>query len=130
MAKVLGVGGVFFKSADPERLYAWYAEHLGVTREDEPGVSFQNSPRPPTAFVVWSAFSEQTDYFDPSDKPYMFNLVVDDLEGALQQVRNGGAEVVGDIETYDFGSFGWFVDPDGNKVELWQPQVQEQENVD
>ena len=58
----------------------------------------------------------------------MFNLVVDDLEGALRQVEEGGAELVGDVESYDFGSFGWFIDPDGNKVELWQPRDPEQES--
>ncbi len=122
MAKVLGVGGVFFKSPDPDRLYEWYAEHLGVSKGDEPGVSFQNTAQPQAGFIVWSAFDDNTKYFDPADKPYMFNLVVDDLEGALQQVKKGGAELVGDVESYDFGRFGWFVDPDGNKVELWQPR--------
>ncbi len=122
MAKVLGVGGVFFKSADPDRLYDWYAEHLGVTKKDEPGVSFQNSAQPASGFIVWSACDDNTKYFDPADKQYMFNLVVDDLDGALQQVAKGGAELVGEVEAYDFGSFGWFIDPDGNKVELWQPR--------
>ena len=122
MAKVLGIGGIFFKSADPDRLYNWYSEHLGVTKKDEPGVSFQNSGQPPAGYIVWSAFDANTKYFDPADKQYMFNLVVDDLEGALQQVEKGGAELVGEIEACDFGSFGWFIDPDGNKVELWQPR--------
>ncbi len=125
MAKVLGVGGVFFKSADPDRLYDWYAEHLGVTKKDEPGVSFQNSAQPAAGYIVWSAFDNDTKYFDPADKQYMFNLVVDDLDGALQQVAKGGAELVGEVEAYDFGSFGWFIDPDGNKVELWQPRFPE-----
>jgi len=122
MAKVLGVGGVFFKSPDPDRLYRWYAEHLGISKNDEPGVSFQNSEQSPAGYVVWGAFDDNTKYFDPAGKQYMFNLVVDDLEGALQQVEKGGAELVGEVESYDFGSFGWFVDPDGNKVELWQPR--------
>lgn len=130
MAKVLGVGGVFFKSADPDRLYDWYAEHLGITKKDEPGVSFQNSAQPSAGYVVWSAFKDSTNYFDPADKQYMFNLVVDDLEGALRQVEQGGAERVGEIESYDFGSFGWFIDPDGNKVELWQPRFPEKTGVD
>ena len=126
MAKVLGVGGIFFKSADPDRLYQWYAEHLGISKNDEPGVSFQNSEQSPAGYVVWGAFDDNTKYFDPAGKQYMFNLVVDDLEGALQQVEKGGAELVGEVESYDFGSFGWFVDPDGNKVELWQPRFPEQ----
>lgn len=126
MAKVLGVGGVFFKSPDPDRLYRWYSEHLGITKTDEPGVSFANSSLPPAGYVVWCAFDDDTKYFDPADRQYMFNLVVDDLEVALQQVKAGGAELVGEIESYDFGIFGWFVDPDGNKVELWQPRYPEQ----
>jgi len=130
MAKVLGVGGVFFKSPDPDRLYHWYSEHLGITKDDGPGVSFQNSEQAPAGFIVWSAFDDNTKYFDPADKQYMFNLVVDDLEGALRQVEQGGAELIGDIESYDFGSFGWFVDPDGNKVELWEPLFPERATDD
>ena len=125
MAKVLGVGGVFFKSPDPDRLYSWYSEHLGIAKTDEPGVSFQNSEQSPAGYIVWSAFNDNTRYFDPADRQYMFNLVVDDLEGALQQVQKGGARLIGEVESYDFGSFGWFVDPDGNKVELWQRQFPE-----
>jgi len=125
MAKVLGVGGVFFKSPHPDRLYHWYSEHLGITKDDGPGVSFQNSEQAPAGFIVWSAFDDNTKYFDPADKQYMFNLVVDDLEGALRKVEQGGAELIGEIESYDFGRFGWFVDPDGNKVELWEPRFPE-----
>ena len=122
MAKVIGVGGVFFKSPDPNKLKAWYIEHLGVPDEEDPGVSFQNKNQPANGYIVWGAFKEDTRYFDPADKQYMFNLVVDDLKGALAQVEAAGASVVGDIEEYDFGDFGWFMDPDGNKVELWQPR--------
>ena len=122
MARVLGVGGVFFKSADPDRLYQWYGEHLGITKKDEPGVSFPNAEQPQAGFIVWSAFDADTTYFEPGGKQFMFNLVVDDLEGALRQVEKGGAELVGNVEAYNFGSFGWFIDPDGNKVELWQPR--------
>jgi len=121
MAKVTGIGGVFFKSADPDHLYEWYVRHLGVEKGDDPGIPFANNAQPRGGFCVWSAFPEDTSYFSPGEKQYMFNLVVDDLAGALQQVAEGGAEIVGDVESYDFGSFGWFIDPDGNKVELWQP---------
>jgi len=122
MAKVIGVGGVFFKSADPDRLTRWYAEHLGLPDDEGPGVSFRNDAQPKSAFVVWAPFASDTSYFDPADRQYMFNLVVDDLDGALQQVERAGAELVGTVEEYDFGRFGWFVDPDGNKVELWEPK--------
>ncbi len=122
MARVVGVGGVFFKSEDPDKLYKWYAEHLGINKTDDPGVSFMTGDLPANGFVVWSAFQADTKYFDPAKKQYMFNLIVDDLDGALQQVQSGGAELVGDVEAYDFGRFGWFMDPDGNKVELWEPK--------
>ncbi len=122
MARVVGVGGVFFKSEDPDKLYKWYAKHLGINKTDDPGVSFMTGDLPTDGFVVWSAFQADTKYFDPAKKQYMFNLIVDDLDGALQQVQAGGAELVGDVEAYDFGRFGWFMDPDGNKVELWEPK--------
>jgi predicted enzyme related to lactoylglutathione lyase len=121
MAKVLGVGGVFFKSPDPKALYKWYEQHLGIVVGDDPGMTFLPTQMPANSFVVWSAFKTSTTYLDPSKKDFMFNLVVDDLEGSLAQVKKGGAETIGEIEEYEYGRFGWFMDPDGNKVELWQP---------
>jgi predicted enzyme related to lactoylglutathione lyase len=123
MARVIGVGGVFFKSGDPEKLYEWYVEHLGVRKNDGPGVSFMNADQPVGGYLVWGAFDSDTQYFDPATRQYMFNLVVDDLDGALEQVQAGGAKLVGEIESYDNGRFGWFMDPDGNKVELWEPKL-------
>jgi predicted enzyme related to lactoylglutathione lyase len=120
MAKVQGVGGVFFKSPDPARLREWYAKWLGIPA-DGPGASFAPEAIPVGGFTVWSPFAADTTYFAPSSSPFMINLIVDDLDGALAQVRAGGAEIVGAVERYDYGRFGWFVDPDGNKVELWQP---------
>jgi predicted enzyme related to lactoylglutathione lyase len=76
---------------------------------------------PESGYTVWSMMDSGTTYFDPTSKEFMFNLVVDNLEEALSQVAAGGAQVVGEIEKNEYGSFGWFVDPDGNKVELWQP---------
>jgi predicted enzyme related to lactoylglutathione lyase len=120
MARVMGVGGVFFRARDPQALCAWYAEWLGVPIADHPSASFRPASMPERAYTVWAPFATDTDYFDPSDRPYMFNLIVDDLDGALAQVREGGAELVGTVEEYDYGRFGWFLDPEGNKVELWQ----------
>jgi len=123
MASVVGVGGVFFKSENPDELYQWYVEHLGIVRNDGPGVSFMTSDQPPDGYLVWGAFKSDTRYFDPATKQFMFNLTVDDLDGALDQVKAGGAEVIGDVEVCDNGRFGWFMDPEGNKVELWEPQL-------
>ena len=121
MAKVLGVGGVFFKSRDPKRLAKWYSKHLGIQLEMEAAASFKPASMPAGGVTVWSVFAASTPYFRPSKKPFMVNLVVDDLDGALQQVERGGARLVGKVEEYSYGRFGWFLDPDRNKVELWQP---------
>ena len=124
MAKVLGIGGIFFKSPDPQKLCAWYSHWLGFNIESVSGTSFvpfRPSTMPKNGYTVWSAFSATTCYFSPSDKEFMFNLVVDDLDEALRQVTAGGAQPVGDVEVSEYGRFGWFIDPDGNKVELWQP---------
>jgi predicted enzyme related to lactoylglutathione lyase len=121
VAKVLGVGGIFFKSPDPKRLYAWYTKWLGMDFEDWGGIAYFPKDMPAKAQTVWSAFDDKSTYFDPSEKGFMFNLIVDNLEDALKQVKEGGAQIIGEIEKMEYGQFGWFIDPDGNKVELWQP---------
>jgi predicted enzyme related to lactoylglutathione lyase len=121
MAQVIGVGGVFFKCDDPERLAGWYARHLGMSINDFGGVAFQFTGLPQGAYCVWGPFAADTTYFEPTRKSFMINLMVDDLDGALAQVRDGGAEIVGEVEAYEYGRFGWFIDPEGNKVELWEP---------
>ena len=121
MAKVLGIGGVFFKSADPAGLTAWYERWLGFASDTANSAIFKPDAMPENCFTVWSPFAAGTDYFAPGTREFMVNLIVDHLETALAQVAEGGAQVVGAIEEYDYGRFGWFVDPDGNKVELWEP---------
>mgnify|MGYP002626322086 CR=1 FL=1 len=120
MARALGVGGIFFKARDRTALGAWYQRWLGVPWTKY-GAAFRPGGMPPDAWTAWGPFDAETTYFAPSTKEFMFNLIVDDLGGALAQVAEGGAEVVGEVEEYDYGRFGWFVDPEGNKVELWQP---------
>jgi predicted enzyme related to lactoylglutathione lyase len=122
--RALGVGGVFFRSKDPARLGEWYARHLGFQVEawgETRGTSFAPDGMPPGSFTVWSAFEASTEYFGESGQAYMINLVVDDLDAALENVAAGGAEVLEAREEHDFGRFGWFIDPDGNRVELWEP---------
>ncbi len=121
MAKAVGVGGVFFKSKDPQALGVWYQRWLGVPF-DSGFASFKPSAMPPAGMTVWSPFATDSTYFAPSTKEFMLNLVVDNLDEALAQVREGGAEVVGEIQEYDYGRFGWFLDPERNKVELWEPK--------
>ena len=122
MARALGIGGVFFKAREPHDLARWYETWLGL--EIDPsfgGTSFQASQLPAGAYGVWSPFKATTTYFDPSTNPFMINLIVDDLSEALAQVEKGGATLVGTPEELEYGAFGWFMDPEGNKVELWQP---------
>jgi predicted enzyme related to lactoylglutathione lyase len=101
-------------------MQSWYEKWLGMQLQ-EWGIAYFPTTMPTNGQTVWSAFDAQTDYFAPSEKQYMFNLIVDDLSQAIQQVKEGGADVIGEIQKFDYGSFGWFVDPDGNKVELWEP---------
>jgi len=122
--KAIGIGGVFFRSPDPGRLGRWYQDHLGLSVEawgDTHGTSFPPSAMPENSFTVWSAFSSGTEYFGHLQQSFMINLVVDDLDAALANVAAGGATIVPEKEEHDFGRFGWFEDPDGNRVELWEP---------
>ncbi len=121
MAKVLGVGGIFFKSRDPQKLGQWYLDTLGVPVEHPYGASFGPGVLPKNGATVWSPFKEDTTYFEPSKREFMFNLVVDDLDGALAQVVAAGGALAGDAQDFEYGRFGWFIDPEGNKVELWEP---------
>lgn len=122
MAKVLGVGGIFFKARDPKALMAWYQAHLGIPAESTDYAAFQSADMPAGGSTTFCPFKEDTTYFAPSTREFMFNLVVDDLEGALRQVKAAGAELLGEMESYDYGRFGRFMDPEGNKVELWEPK--------
>lgn len=119
MARVLGIGGIFFKSADPGRLRAWYREHLGLALEDWGGVAFRASDDPEGA-TIWSVFEEDSDYFAPSTARFMVNFRVDDLDAILASLRAAGDPVDDKIEESTFGRFGWVMDPDGHRVELWQ----------
>ncbi|HTJ42779.1 MAG TPA: VOC family protein [Kofleriaceae bacterium] len=123
MQHVRGIGGVFFKAEDPKALAAWYEKVLGIPLEKWGGAVFRWKDRAvPGAGTVWSPFKADTSYFAPSDKPYMFNFVVEDLDAMLAQVREAGATVVGDVVSEDNGKFAWIVDPEGNKLELWEPR--------
>jgi len=123
MAKILGIGGVFFKSADPKKLREWYATHLGLAISPYGFCKFQPETMPAGGCTVWNVFDSKSDYFAPSTREFMLNLVVDDVAGMLERAHAGGAQVVGEIADYDHGRFGHFVDPDGNKIELWTPKA-------
>jgi predicted enzyme related to lactoylglutathione lyase len=117
----MGVGGIFFKSPDPRRLMAWYQDHLNMPAESPDYANLFPDSMPFGSCTVFSPFVEHTQYFAPSAASFMLNLVVDDLDGALAQVAAAGARLVGGVQAFEYGRFGWFIDPDGNKIELWEP---------
>lgn len=119
---VTGLGGVFFKARDPASIKAWYADRLGVTPDPDGYVSFGwREPDGTPAFTVWEAFPSDTDYFDPSDKPFMINFRVQELDGLLERLRDAGVDVDPKLQEYEYGRFGWIMDPEGHRIELWQP---------
>lgn len=119
--RVLGLGGLFFKARDPKKLAAWYARWLGLEVTDWGGVAFPSRALPRDGYTVWSPFPADTRYFRPSAKGFMFNLMVDDLDAMLARLAKSGARVLPQPDASEFGRFGWFIDPEGNKVELWEP---------
>jgi predicted enzyme related to lactoylglutathione lyase len=124
MERVTGIGGVFFKSADPAALLAWYRENLGIEPAFESGTVFRWSSETSSASAgstTWAIFPADSDYFGPPPSPFMVNFRVRDLDAMLAQLRAAGAQVDDRVEEIEFGRFGWAVDPDGNRFELWEP---------
>jgi len=124
MKRVTGVGGVFFKSPDPKTLGDWYRKHLGLDVQDWGGAVFHwRTAEEPDAdgMTTWNVFEESSDYFAPSRAGFMINYRVEDLHALLAALHEEGCNVQGEIEESEFGKFGWVIDPDGNKVELWEP---------
>ncbi len=124
--RVTGICGIFFKSENPQKLKEWYGQHLGFDIS-EWGTTFQwkdlNDPDAKVpAQTLWSPFSSDTKYFKPSEKPFMFNYRVENLKELLEVLKKEGVQVVGEIEEYPYGRFGWVIDPEGNKIELWEPK--------
>jgi predicted enzyme related to lactoylglutathione lyase len=124
--RVTGIGGLFFKSDDPKNLKGWYAKHLGLPMDDY-GCSFQwIDPNQPDAkapaVTAWSPMAQNTKYFQPSEKQFMFNYRVENLVELMEALTQEGVQIVGKIEEYPYGKFGWIMDPEGNKIELWEPK--------
>lgn len=123
MKRVTGIGGIFFKSKDPDQLREWYRKHLGIESESWGGFPFQwrDDPRAETGATIWSVFPDSTKYFGPSDRPFMINFRVADLASLLEALRAEGAQVDDKMDESEFGKFGWVMDPEGNRIELWEP---------
>ena len=117
MASITGFGGIFLRANDPKALYQWYERHLGVVKS-EGGFSYPGPTQYPQ--IVFALFKPEDAYFPPTQKA-MINLQVDDLDGVLDRLIAEGVTVDPKRESYDFGKFGWVTDPEGNRVELWQP---------
>lgn len=118
MAKVTGIGGVFLRARNPVRMAEWYRRHLGVPMSENGAITFHWVEAETTTFAL---FANDTDYFGEPGQRAMINLRVDDLPALLEQLRDRGVEVLPQTEDSEFGRFGWCVDPEGNRIELWQP---------
>jgi catechol 2,3-dioxygenase-like lactoylglutathione lyase family enzyme len=127
MERVTGIGGIFFKAQDPGKLLEWYRDHLGLVPGFEDGVTFEwrecETPER-VGHTVWSAFPSTTRYFAPSTASFMINYRVSNLDRMLEQLRRHGVPVDDRIEESEYGRFGWALDPEGNRFELWEPPTE------
>ena len=123
MNKVTGIGGIFFKCKDPNMMREWYKTHLGLNT-NQYGASFEWYEGPDSSkkgVTQWSPFSETTKYFAPSTKDFMINYRVVNMEALVEELKKSGVTIVDTIQAFDYGKFVHILDPEGNKVELWEP---------
>src|SRR3954468_20339883 len=124
MKRVTGIGGIFFSAKDPGALQAWYKRHLGIDVQGWGGTSFawaDASGKPTTGTTVWCISAADGTHFAPSKSTFMVNYRVDNLAALLKALRDEGCDVLDKTDDSEYGKFGWVMDPEGNKVELWQP---------
>ena len=129
--RATGIGGIFFKVKDPGATREWYQQHLGLNT-DEYGTSFQwyqGADSTKMGFTQWSPFAESTKYFQPSDNEFMINYRVVNIENLIAQLRESGIDVVSEIEEFEYGKFAHVMDPNGIKIELWEPVDEEYDKV-
>ena len=123
MKKVTGIGGIFFKCADPKIMKEWYATHLGFPVTDYgtmfKGREIDNPDK--TNYTLWSPFSQSTKYFEPSERDFMINYRVENIEALVEELKSAGVTILDEIATYDYGKFVHILDPEGNKIELFEP---------
>jgi predicted enzyme related to lactoylglutathione lyase len=133
MAKVTGIGGVFFKSTkDKTALAEWYRDHLGVSLENWGGaiLKWPDDTSEDGGLTVWTVAAPDSKWFAPSTSSFMINYRVDDLVALLSQLQEAGIEIVAGPESHENGKFAWIMDPDGNKIELWEPMLWDESNKD
>ena len=126
MKRVTGIGGIFFHAKDPAALGAWYKQHLGIDVQPWGGAAFEwtdAAGKPVGGTTAWSIAPAESKQFAPSTSPFMVNYRVADLRALLQALRDEGCEVLENVDESEYGKFGWVMDPEGNKVELWEPPV-------
>lgn len=129
--RVTGIGGIFFKCKDPKKVREWYSTNLGLNTNDYGAVFewFQGADSTKKGFTQWSPFIEKTKYFEPSTKEFMINYRVENLEGLVNDLRKNGVTILDSIETYSYGKFVHILDIENNKIELWEPNDIEYENM-
>jgi len=131
MARITGIGGVFFKSRnDNTALAAWYQKHLGLSLESFGGaiLRWPDDKADDNGLTVWHVAAKDSKWFSPSDSSFMINYRVDNLDEMIAQLSAAGVEIVGGPESHENGKFAWIMDPDGNKVELWEPMKWDEKN--
>lgn len=124
MKRVTGIGGIFFQARDPQALQAWYRRHLGIDVLDWGGAAFRwvdDAGQPTGGTTIWSIAAADGEGFGPSRAPFMLNYRVADLHALLQALRDEGCQVLDKVDDSEYGKFGWVIDPEGHKVELWEP---------
>jgi predicted enzyme related to lactoylglutathione lyase len=121
--RVTGIGGIFFTTKDPKATREWYGKNLGLEINDYgSSFEFRNTNKPEEInYLQWSPFEENTEYFLPSEKDFMINYRVNNIEALVKKLIENGVTIVNEIESYDYGKFVHIMDPDGNKIELWEP---------
>lgn len=126
MKRVTGLGGIFFKAKDNKKMYEWYKTHLGIDSKDWGGMfKWKDFETDKKSYTAWSIFKDNTKYLDPSKKSMMINYRVDNLEKLLAVLKDEGVTIIGEPEISEYGKFGWIMDPEGNKIELWEPPADE-----
>lgn len=120
--RVTGLGGFFFKTSQPDHLKQWYKERLGIPTDNYGWSFWWKDAEGNDGMTQWSPMKDDTDYFEPSESSFMMNFRVENLDELLAALKEEGVTVMEKTEEYDYGKFGWILDPDGNKIELWEPK--------